>query len=80
MWAAIHRPNDLPGVIPGVPGRAVHAHLATLAVCMGAEQTAPVAHLAKPPSLGFGVLNRILDVLLWVTRPGHGRAVEPTMA
>ena len=80
MRAAIHRPHDLPGVVAGVPGRAVHPHLATLAIGMGAEQTAPMAHLAKPPSLGFGVANGILDILSGVTRPGHVRPLKMRMA
>jgi hypothetical protein len=71
MRASLHGPDDLPGMIAGISGCAVHADLTTIAVGVGAEQAAPMAHPAESPALGFRVSHRILHLLSGMTRSGH---------
>jgi hypothetical protein len=72
--AAIDGSLDLPGMVTGVLGRPVYGNVASIGVIgMRTIHPAPMAHLAKRPTLVLCIPNRLLDLLLWMLRSvGHG--------
>src|SRR4051794_40031132 len=66
--AAINGPDDLLRMCASIPWRAVHAHLASIPIGLGAIQTPPVILFAESPSFGEGVFNRVLNLLVRVAR------------
>jgi hypothetical protein len=69
---AIDGANDLPRVIAGISRGAEDSNLTSIPAGVGTEQPPPMPLLSPSPPSGFGIRDRVLDLLPGVAWPaGH---------